>query len=111
MKILIIGCHGQLGWELTQSLPSLGEVVPVDFPDLDLTDSESIRSWMQKTQPDVIINAGAYTAVDQAESEIELANKVNAVAPLILAEESQKLNSLLIHFSTNYVFNGKKGIP
>ena len=111
MKILIIGCHGQLGWELTRSLPSLGEVVPVDFPDLDLTNSESIRSWMQKTQPDVIINAGAYTAVDQAESEIELANKVNAVAPLILAEESQKLNSLLIHFSTNYVFNGKKGIP
>lgn len=111
MKILIIGCNGQLGWELTRSLPSLGEVVPVDFPDLDLTDPESIRSWMQETEPDVIINAGAYTAVDQAESEVELANKVNAFAPLILAEESQKLNSLLIHFSTDYVFNGKKGNP
>jgi len=111
MKILIIGCHGQLGWELTQSLPSLGEVVPIDFPDLDLADSESIRSWIRETQPDVIINAGAYTAVDLAESEVELANKVNVIAPLILAEESKKLNSLLIHFSTDYVFNGNKGKP
>jgi dTDP-4-dehydrorhamnose reductase len=111
MKILIIGCHGQLGWELTQSLPSLGDVVPIDFPDLDLADSESIRSWIRETQPDVIINAGAYTAVDLAESEGELANKVNSIAPLILAEESQKLNSLLVHFSTDYVFNGNKGKP
>lgn len=111
MKILLIGCQGQLGWELTQSIPSLGQVIPVDFPDLDLSNSTSIQSWVREHEPDVIINAGAYTAVDQAESEIELADKINALAPLILAEESRKLNSLLIHFSTDYVFNGKKGLP
>lgn len=111
MKILIIGCQGQLGWELTRSTPSIGEVIPVDFPDLDLTNSTSIQSWVRENKPDVIINAGAYTSVDQAESEIELADKINAIAPLILAEESRKLNSILIHFSTDYVFNGKKGLP
>jgi dTDP-4-dehydrorhamnose reductase len=111
MKILIIGSQGQLGWELARSIPSLGEVTPVDFPDLDLTDPANIRSWIRDNKPDVIINTAAYTAVDQAESEVDVANRVNAVAPLILAEESQKLNSLLIHFSTDYVFNGKKGNP
>ena len=111
MKILIIGCQGQLGWELTRSLPSLGEVIPVDFPDLDLSNSTSIQSWVREHKPDVIINAGAYTAVDQAESEVEMADKINALAPLILAEETRKLNSILIHFSTDYVFNGKKSRP
>lgn len=111
MKILIIGSQGQLGWELNRSLLSVGEVTPVDFPQIDLTDPGSIRSWLQDKKPDVIINAAAYTAVDQAESEIELANQVNAVGPAILAEESKKRNSLLIHFSTNFVFNGQKSEP
>ena len=111
MKILIIGSQGQLGWELTQSISCLGEVIPIDFPDLDLANPTSIQSWVRGNKPDVIINAGAYTAVDQAESEVELADKINAIAPLILAEESRKLNSILIHFSTDYIFNGKKGLP
>ena len=92
MKILLIGSFGQLGWELQRSLLPLGQIVSVDFPEIDLTKPDSIINWVRGTTPDVIINAAAYTAVDQAESEVEVANQVNAIAPLILAEESQKLN-------------------
>lgn len=111
MKILIIGCQGQLGWELTRSLPTLGDVIPVGHPDLDLADPASIRSWVEDHKPDVLVNAGAFNAVDLAESESELAYKINAAAPQVLAEEAQKLNSILIHFSTDYVFAGEKGTP
>ncbi len=106
MKILLIGSFGQLGWELQRSLLPLGQIVSVDFPEIDLTKPDSIINWVRGTTPDVIINAAAYTAVDQAEDEVEIAHKINTIAPGILAEEALSQNAVLIHFSTDYVFNG-----
>lgn len=111
MRILVIGSTGQLGWELHRSLLPLGKVIPVDFPEIDLTDQKSILDWVRSKKPDVIINAAAYTAVDQAESEADLAQKINSVAPGILAEEAHSQDALLIHFSTDFVFDGKKKSP
>jgi dTDP-4-dehydrorhamnose reductase len=109
MKILVIGSTGQLGWELQRSLLPLGKVIPVDFPDIDLSDRTSIHQWVKTTNPDVIINAAAYTAVDQAEKESDLAWSINSTAPGILAQEALSLQALLIHYSTDYVFDGSKG--
>jgi dTDP-4-dehydrorhamnose reductase len=108
MKILVTGCQGQVGHALTQHLQGLGEVHAVGREQLDLSHPESIRAMMQTLQPGVVINAAAYTAVDQAESEEALAVRINAEAPGILAEEAKKIGAYLIHYSTDYVFDGSK---
>jgi dTDP-4-dehydrorhamnose reductase len=110
-KILLIGTQGQLGWELQHTLALLGQVVGLDFPKIDLADYKSIRQWVLEIKPDLIINAAAYTNVDKAESEPELARRVNAIAPGVMAEETRKLNATFIHYSTDYVFDGTKGSP
>ncbi|MEG4198085.1 dTDP-4-dehydrorhamnose reductase [Microcoleus sp. Pol12A5] len=109
MKILLAGGSGQLAQELQPILLSSGEVIAVDRTRLDLSQPESICQAMAEIQPDLVVNAGAYTAVDKAESEPELANAVNGIAPGILAEECEKLGASLIHFSTDYVFDGSHG--
>jgi dTDP-4-dehydrorhamnose reductase len=110
-RILITGIQGQLGQELQGMLTSLGEVVGVGRDNLDLSQPDSIRQVISQIQPNIIVNAAAYTAVDKAESEVELADAVNAIAPEILAHEAQKLGSTLLHVSTDYVFDGQKNTP
>ncbi|MEG4167251.1 MULTISPECIES: dTDP-4-dehydrorhamnose reductase [unclassified Microcoleus] len=109
MKILLAGGSGQLAQELQPILLSSGEVIAVDRTRLDLSQPESIRQAMAEIQPNLVVNGGAYTAVDKAESEPELANAINGIAPGILAEECEKLGASLIHFSTDYVFDGSHG--
>ncbi|MBI5107768.1 MAG: dTDP-4-dehydrorhamnose reductase [Rhodocyclales bacterium] len=111
MKILLIGAAGQLGHELKRSLACLGEIVACDRTQLDLADTESLRSAVRSHAPAAIVNAAAYTAVDQAEQEPELAKRINATAPAILAEEAKRTGALLIHYSTDYVFDGAKVEP
>jgi len=111
MKLLLLGNTGQLGWELQRAIQPLGEVVAFDYPQVDLADPASIHKVMQEYRPDGILNATAYTAVDKAESEPELAEAINGKGPGVLAEEARKLNAVLIHFSTDYVFDGTKGAP
>jgi dTDP-4-dehydrorhamnose reductase len=110
-RILVIGDTGQLGQEFPPILQPLGEVVSVGRKTVDLTQPEAIRSLIREIAPNLIINAAAYTAVDRAESEPELATAVNATAPGILAREAQKQGSFLIHFSTDYVFDGQQSHP
>ncbi|MGB3206987.1 MAG: dTDP-4-dehydrorhamnose reductase [Crinalium sp.] len=110
-RILVIGSAGQLGQELQQTLVSYGEVIAVDRKTLDLSQQNQIRELVQQLQPEIVINAAAYTAVDQAEKEPETASSINAIAPTILAQEVEKLKSLLIHVSTDYVFDGSKNHP
>ncbi|MEG3909278.1 dTDP-4-dehydrorhamnose reductase [Microcoleus sp. w1-18aA5] len=109
MKILLAGGSGQLAQELQPILLSVGDVIALDRTRLDLSQPESIRQAMAEIQPDLVINSGAYTAVDKAESEPELAYAVNAIAPGIFAEECEKQGASLIHFSTDYVFDGSHG--
>ncbi len=111
MKIFLFGKNGQVGWELNRSLQPLGEVIALGRDDADFSDPESLRQIVQDISPDVIVNAVAYTAVDKAEEEEELAAKVNSIAPGVLAEEAKKLNALLVHYSTDYVFDGAKEEP
>lgn len=106
MKILLTGRNGQVGWELERLLPTLGEVVATDRTTLDLADPDAIRRVVREVKPDVIVNAAAYTAVDKAEAEPELAARINGAAPGILAEEAKRLGALLVHYSTDYVFDG-----
>ncbi len=108
MKILVTGCHGQVGQALSQHLQGLGEIHALGREQLDLARPESIRTVMQALRPTMVINAAAYTAVDQAESEEALAMRINAEAPGILAEEAKKIGASLIHYSTDYVFDGSK---
>jgi dTDP-4-dehydrorhamnose reductase len=108
-RILLIGKNGQLGWELQRTLPALGELTAVDWPEIDLNQPEMIRELVRTVRPQVILNAAAYTAVDKAETEVELCRAINATAPAILAEEALALNAGLIHYSTDYVFDGAKG--
>lgn len=105
-KILLIGKDGQVGWELQRALIPLGEIKAVDVADCDLTDADQLRSLIRSYKPSVIVNAAAYTAVDKAESEQQVANAVNAIAPQIMAEEAAVSGALLIHYSTDYVFDG-----
>ncbi|MDZ8108416.1 MAG: dTDP-4-dehydrorhamnose reductase [Nostoc sp. DedQUE12a] len=106
-SILLIGSNGQVGQELQQILPSYyGNVISVARPIVDLTEPDTLYKVIRSNQPQIIINAAAYTAVDKAESESEQAYAINTTAPLILAEESQKLGAFLIHISTDYVFDG-----
>jgi len=111
LNLLLLGNTGQLGWELQRTLQPLGVVAAFDYPEVDLADAAGLRKKVQECQPDVIVNATAYTAVDKAESEPELAEAINGRAPGVLAEEARKLQAVLIHYSTDYVFDGKKAAP
>ena len=110
MKILVLGKNGQLGWELQRSLAPLGELIALDRHNQDgcgdLSNLQGLAATVQVMRPDVIVNAAAHTAVDKAESEPDLAHTVNALAPSVLAQEAQKLGAWLIHYSTDYVFDG-----
>ena len=111
MRILITGKNGQVGTELSRLYQSHGDVVLAGREECDLSSEQSIRDLVRRVKPAVIINAGAYTAVDQAEKERALCFAVNAAAPRVLAEEAARLDALLIHYSTDYVFNGEKPGP
>jgi dTDP-4-dehydrorhamnose reductase len=110
-KILLTGKTGQVGRELARLLDRVGEVTALDRQQLDLTKPDEIRQVVREARPDLIVNAAAYTAVDRAESEEAIAQAINAVAPGVLAEEAKKLGALLVHYSTDYVFDGTKGKP
>ncbi len=111
MKILLTGKDGQVGFTLHKKLASLGEVVATNRHELDLENPDAIKTFIDKIQPDIIINPAAYTEVDKAESEKLLAHQINAVAPQVLAEKASELNIPIIHFSTDYVFDGLKKEP
>src|ERR1700733_1635153 len=108
---LLTGANGQVGCELARSLQGVGHVVALDRSGLDLTDSEQIRRIVRELSPALIVNAAAYTAVDAAESDVAGAMCLNAQAPDILAQEAQRLGALLVHYSTDYVFDGTKDGP
>lgn len=108
MRILLTGKDGQVGFELQRSLAPLGDVVAVDLADCDLSDEKAVRYLVARVRPDVIVNPAAYTAVDRAESDQERAVAVNAVALGIFGEEAAKLGALVVHYSTDYVFDGTK---
>ena len=110
-KILVTGKNGQVGWELQRTLACLGEVVALDRQVLDLSCPDSIRAVIRGVKPHLIVNPAAYTAVDQAESEPELAQAVNGIAPGVMAEESKRLGAVMVHYSTDYVFDGSKSKP
>lgn len=107
-KILLLGKDGQVGWELQRALAPLGEVVAVDVEDCDLTDTSAIVSLVEKVKPDLIVNPAAYTAVDKAEAESEIAYAINATAPKVLAAQANLLHIPIIHYSTDYIFDGTK---
>jgi dTDP-4-dehydrorhamnose reductase len=108
MKILLTGKNGQVGFELQRSLAPLGAIHAVDVDECNLADEQAIRQLVQSVRPDVIVNPAAYTAVDKAELEPGLAQAINARAPGVLGEEAQKIGALVVHFSTDYVFDGTK---
>ena len=111
MKILLLGNTGQLGSELNEILPRFGELHAFDYPQIDLADADGMRALIREIAPDLIYNATAYTAVDRAETDVELAEAINAQGARLLAEEAAKLDALLVHYSTDYVFDGEKGAP
>jgi dTDP-4-dehydrorhamnose reductase len=110
-KILLTGKNGQLGDDLQHMLPKLGEVIPTDRKQLDLSRPDEIRKLIRDVRPDLIVNAAAYTAVDQAEKDEALAHAINSEAPAIMAEEAKKIGAALIHYSTDYIFDGGKDSP
>jgi dTDP-4-dehydrorhamnose reductase len=109
--IVLLGNLGQLGWELHRALLPLGKVVALDFPEIDVTDRDFMLRMIHELRPAAILNAAAYTAVDRAESEPELALAVNGLAPGYLAEAAASVKAALVHISTDYVFDGAKGTP
>ena len=111
MRILLTGRNGQVGWELQRLLAQLGTVTAVDVEVLDLCNPTAIRDAVRRLAPQLIVNPAAYTAVDQAEREADVAFAVNATAPGVLAEEAKRLGALLVHYSTDYVFDGTKPGP
>ncbi|MES2979229.1 MAG: dTDP-4-dehydrorhamnose reductase [Pseudomonadota bacterium] len=115
MKILLFGKNGQVGWELQRSLAPLGELIALDRQGAghtgDLSDLDGLRATVAAYRPDVIVNAAAYTAVDQAEAETDQARLINAIAPGVLAEEAEKVGAWLVHYSTDYVFDGSGSRP
>lgn len=111
MRILLIGTSGQVGHELQRTLAPLGEVRGHDFPELDLANAGAVSALCREVRPALIVNAAAYTAVDKAEGEPEVAMAVNGTAPGVLAEEARRLGALLVHYSTEYVFDGAKRSP
>ncbi|OQW32080.1 MAG: NAD(P)-dependent oxidoreductase [Nitrospira sp. SG-bin2] len=108
MKILLTGKNGQVGFEFQRTLAPLGELLAVDQPECDMADAQAIRRLVRSFNPDIIVNPAAYTAVDKAEAETELAHAVNAVAPGVFGEEAVKLGAWVVHYSTDYVFDGIK---
>lgn len=110
-SILLIGCNGQVGTQLQKTLQPYSNLKAVARPIVELAQPETLRDLIKEHHPEIIINAAAYTAVDKAESERELANTINATAPKVLAQEAEKSRALLIHISTDYVFDGKTSSP
>jgi len=110
-SILITGKNGQVGWELQRTLAPLGDIVAVDIENVDLINPAAVRELIRATKPDLLVNPAAYTAVDLAEQEEVLAHQVNAVAPGIMAEEARRLNIPILHYSTDYIFDGAKTTP
>jgi len=111
MRLLLLGRGGQLGWELHRTLSTLGEVLALDYPEIDLRQPEGLRSLVHELRPQVIVNAAAYTAVDRAESEAQAAWSINAQAAGNLADAARQEGAALVHYSTDYVFDGTKGSP
>jgi dTDP-4-dehydrorhamnose reductase len=111
MRILLTGRTGQVGYELERSLQGLGEIVAVDRSQMDLSNLDQVRDVVRQIKPALIVNPAAYTAVDLAESEPELAMRINGEAPGVMAEEARKLGAAMIHYSTDYVFDGTKRTP
>ena len=115
IKILLLGKNGQVGWELQRSLAPLGEVIALDAKSLaycgDFTNLDGLAQTIRAIAPDVIVNAAAHTAVDKAESEPELARTINALAPAVLANEAKRIGAWLVHYSTDYVFDGSGETP
>ena len=111
MKIFILAENGQLGWELCRTLAPLGDVYASDYPQVDLQKPEKIINLIRIEKPAIFVNAAAYTAVDQAETEHEKAQSINASGPGILAEECKRIGAVFIHYSTDDVFDGNKGVP
>jgi dTDP-4-dehydrorhamnose reductase len=110
-KILLTGATGQVGWDLSRALAPLGGLITPDSTEFNLAEPESLRKNIREWKPDIIVNPAAYTAVDQAEREHDLVFRVNADSPKVLAEEAERLNIPMIHYSTDYVFDGEKGEP
>jgi len=111
MKILLLGKNGQVGWELHRTLAPLAAVTAVDYPQVNFAEPATLRALVAANDPTVVVNAAAYTAVDKAESEPELCRQINAVAPGILAEAAKKAGALMVHYSTDYIFDGTKTSP
>jgi dTDP-4-dehydrorhamnose reductase len=111
VRLLVTGANGQVGWELRRSLTTIGDVLAVNRETCDLSRLHDLRDFIREAKPDVIVNAAAYTAVDKAEDEEELATLVNGTAVGVMAEETRRLGALLIHYSTDYVFDGAKDSP
>lgn len=109
--ILLIGKNGQLGWELRRALQSVGRLIALDAPALNLCNADAIRDWVHRIQPLVIVNAAAYTDVDKAEQHSDLVHRVNAIAPRLLAEQAAEAGALMVHYSTDYVFDGRSDRP
>jgi len=110
-KILITGVLGQVGYELQRSLAPFGTIIGIDKDEMDLTNPVAIRKFLNEVSPDIIVNPGAYTAVDLAEKDVDICMAINNQAALVIAEESKKLNAFLIHYSTDYVFDGSSLSP
>lgn len=111
MKIILIGKNGQLGWEFQRILQSLGEVISFGQEELNVSDHHTVQKILMELRPNLIINASAYTEVDLAETQVELATNINAIAPGVMAETAHKINAAFIHYSTDYVFDGKNHAP
>jgi dTDP-4-dehydrorhamnose reductase len=111
MRQLVTGANGQVGWELSRSLKPLGDVVALDRRQCELSQPELLPTVIRSIKPDVIVNAAAYTAVDKAEQEEQLATTVNGTAVGAMADESRKAGILLVHYSTDYIFDGEKPSP
>ena len=111
MRLLVTGANGQVGWELDRSLAALGNVIALDRWQCDLSRPERLPKLIRNLKPDVIVNAAAYTAVDDAEREEQLATTVNGTAVDVMAQEARRTGALLVHYSTDYVFDGLKDAP
>ena len=111
MKILVTGANGQVGYELRRTLATLGEVIAIDVDTIDFGNADALRARIREISPQMVVNAAAYTAVDKAESNPELAMRVNAAAPGVIAEEARRLRAVLVHYSTDYVYDGTKTGP